>query len=119
MSMPAAEQRLEVVAPRDRDGDVADGVLEDQIPPDDPRDELAERRVRVRVRAARLRNHRRQLGVAERRERAADAEQQERDDERRPGADADHLAVRADLAGRRRCRSTRRSRRRSPRRSRA
>ena len=100
-SMPnAAEQRVEVAAPRDRDGDVADRVLEDQVPPDDPGDELAERRVRVRVRAARLRNHRRQLGVAQRGEPAHDAEQNERDDQRRAGAVANHHAVRQNLAGR-------------------
>ena len=63
----AAEQRVEVVAPRDRDRDVADGVLEDQIPADDPGDQLSERRVRVGVRASRLRDHRRQLRVAQRR----------------------------------------------------
>ena len=62
-----ASERLEVFAPRDRDRDVSDRVLEDQIPADDPGDDLAERRVRVRVRASRLRNHRRQLGVTQRR----------------------------------------------------
>ena len=79
----AAQQRREVVAPRDRDGDVADGVLEDQVPADDPGDELAERRVGVGVGAAGLRNHRRQLGVAERRQRADAAEQEEGEDQRR------------------------------------
>ena len=37
----AAQQRREVVAPGDRDGDVADRVLEDQVPADDPGHELA------------------------------------------------------------------------------
>ena len=86
IAMPKPEQRVEVVAPRDRDRDVADGVFEDQIPADDPRDELTERRVRVGVGASGLRNHRRQLRVAERRERARHAEQQEREDQRRAGA---------------------------------
>ena len=63
----ARQQRGEVAAPGDRDRDVADRVLEDQVPADDPRDQLAERRVRVGVGAAGLRDHRRQLGVAERR----------------------------------------------------
>ena len=97
----AAQQRVEVVAPRDRDRDVADGVFENQVPADDPRDQLAERRVRVGVGAARLRNHRRQLRVAQPRQRAGAAEQQEREHQRRPGALPDHLAVRADLPGRR------------------
>ena len=93
------QQRLEVVAPGDRDRDVADGVLENQIPADDPRDQLAERRVGVRVGAARLRNHRRELRVAESRERAGAAEQQERKHQRRPGALPDHFAVGPDLTG--------------------
>ena len=95
----AAQQRVEVVAPRDRDGDVADGVFENQVPADDPRDQLAERRVRVGVGAAGLRNHRRQLRVAQPRERAGAAEQQEREDQRRSGAQANHLAVGTDLTG--------------------
>ena len=98
---PAAEQRLEVVAPRDRDRHVADRVLEDQIPADDPGDDLAQRRVRIRVRAAGLRNHRRQLGVAEPRQRAHRAEQHEREDERRAGADANDSPS-ANLSGGRR-----------------
>ena len=97
----AAEQRVEVAAPGDGDGDVADRVLEDQIPADDPRDQLAERRVRIRVGAARLRNHRRQLRVAERRKPADGAEQDEREDQRGPGRRADDLAVGPDFAGRR------------------
>ena len=99
---PAVQQRLEVVAPRDRDRDVADGILEDQVPPDDPRHELAERRVRVRVRAPRLRDHRRELGVAEPSEAARGAQQEERQHERRTGADTNDLAVRPHLPRRRR-----------------
>ena len=113
----AAQQRREVVAPRDRDGDVADRVLENQVPADDPRHQLAERRVGVGVGAAGLRNHRRQLRVAERRQRAGAAEQDEREDQRRSGAGADDVAVRRRPVRRRRCRSRRRCRRRSPRRS--
>ena len=69
----ARQQRLEVVAPADRDGDVADGVLDDQVPADDPGDQLAERRVGVGVGGAGDRHHRRELGVAERGEPAGDA----------------------------------------------
>ena len=98
----AAYQRVEVVAPRDRDGDIADGVFQDQVPADDPRDELAQRGVGIRVRAARLRNHRRQFRVAQTGERAGTAKEQKRKHERRSGAHADHLAVRTDLAGGRR-----------------
>ena len=84
----AAQQRGEVVAPRDRHGDVADRVLEDQIPADDPGDQLAERRVRVGVGAPGLRDHRGQLRVAQRRERAHRAQQQEREHQRGPRAQA-------------------------------
>ncbi len=98
----AAEQRLEVVAPGDRHRDVADGVLEDQVPADDPGDELAERRVGVRVGAAGLRDHRGQFRVAERRR----ARRRRRAAGTRGPAPArrlpDDLAVRADLPGRRR-----------------
>ena len=45
-------------------------VLDDEVPADDPGDELAERRVGVRVGAARHGNHGRDLGIAQRRETA-------------------------------------------------
>ena len=61
--------------------------------------ELAQRRVRVGVGAAGLRDHRGQLGVAQRREPADDAEQDEREDQRRTGAVADDLAARERFAG--------------------
>ena len=93
------QQRREVIAPRDRDRDVADGVFENQIPADDPRHQLAERGVRVGVGAAGLRNHRGELRVAQAGQRAGAAEQQERKHQRRPGALPDHLAVGADLTG--------------------
>ncbi len=94
----AGEQRREVAAPGNGDRDVADGVLEDEIPADDPGDQLAERRVGIGVGAARLRNHRRQLRVAQAGERADAAEEEERENERRAGAVADDVAVRQHLA---------------------
>ena len=48
-------------------------VLEHQVPADDPRDELAHRRVAVRVRRAGDRDHARELGVAEAGEAAGEA----------------------------------------------
>ena len=87
MMMPnPRDERLEVVGPADRDGDVADGVLDDQVPADDPGDELAERGVGVGVGAAGDRHHRRELGVAERGEAAGDGGEDEREDQRGPGA---------------------------------
>src|SRR5207253_5471448 len=94
----AADQRVEIIAPRDRDRDVADGVLEDQIPADDPRHQLAERRVRVRVRTAGLRDHRGEFRVTETGESARAAEKNEREYQRGAGADADHFAVGSDLS---------------------
>ena len=83
------EHLVEVLAPCDGDCCGADGVLEDEIPTDDPRDELTHRHVRVRVRAAGDRNHRRELGIAQARERAADAGDDEREGDRRAGAFGD------------------------------
>ena len=77
------EHLVEVLAPGDGHGRGADGVLENQVPADNPGDELAHRRVRVRVGASRDRNHRRELGVAQARERAPDAGHHERDGHRR------------------------------------
>ena len=57
---------------------VRERILEDQVPADDPRDQLAHRRVGVGVRRPRNRDHRRQLRVAEPRERAHDRHQHQR-----------------------------------------
>ena len=46
------EQLVEVAAPADRHGGHRDAVLEHEVPADDPRDQLAHRRVRVRVGAS-------------------------------------------------------------------
>ena len=67
------EDPLEVAAPADRDGHRSDRVLEDQVPADHPGEDLAERGVGVGVGAAGDRDHRRELGVAERREPAREA----------------------------------------------
>ncbi len=93
------EERLEIIPPRDRHGHVADRVLENQVPPDDPRDHLTERRVRVGIGAAGLGNHRRQLGVAEAGQGTADAQQNEREHERRSRPRAHHVAGGIILAG--------------------
>ena len=95
------EHLVEVLAPRDGDRGRADRVLEHQIPPDDPGDQLAHRHVRIRVRAAGDRDHRRELGVAESGEGAADARDDERERHRRAGAFGDrrrgaHEQARAD-----------------------
>ena len=66
----------------DADAHVAEGVLEDEVPADDPRDQLSERRVGVGVRGARNGDHRRELGVAESGERADDSDEDQRDRQR-------------------------------------
>ena len=80
------EHPVEVLAPGDRYRRRPDGILEHEIPADDPGDELAHRRVRIRVRAAGDGNHRGELGVAEAGERAADAGDDEGQRDRRAGA---------------------------------
>src|SRR5437879_11752208 len=67
---------------------VADGILEDQVPADDPGDQLAHGRVRVRVRAACDGNHRGQLGVTQSCETADDGYQDQRQGEGRSRAGA-------------------------------
>ena len=80
------EHAVEVFAPRDRDRRRAHRVLEDEVPPDNPRDELAHRRVGIGIGASGDRNHRCELGVAESGERASDACDDERERHRRARA---------------------------------
>ena len=61
---------------------VADGVFQDQVPADDPGDQLAHRRIGVGVSAAGDGDHRGQLGVAQRSEAADDRDQHQRQRER-------------------------------------
>ena len=61
----------------DRDTHVGERVLEDEIPADDPRENLSQGGVSVRVRAPRDGNHGGQFRVAERRKAARDGHQNE------------------------------------------
>jgi hypothetical protein len=90
------QELFDVAAPADRRH--REAVLDQQVPADDPGDDLAERRVGVRVRRARDRDGRGQLGVAERREDAGDRGEDEAEDDRRPGV-ADRLADDDEDAG--------------------
>ena len=85
------EELAEVAAPADGHGRDGDAVLEDQVPADDPGDELAHRRVGVRVRAARDRDRGGHLRVGEGGEGAGHAGEDEGQDDRRARA-ADRLA---------------------------
>ena len=89
----------EVVRPARRDGRRAERELEDEVPADDPRDELAEARVGERVRRAGDRHRRGELGVAQRGERAGDAGGDERQRDRRAGERAGGLAGQHEDAG--------------------
>ena len=57
---------------------VAERILQDQIPPNDPRNQLTERRVGIGVRRSRNGDHRRQLRIAETRQRAHNRHQHQR-----------------------------------------
>ena len=67
-----ADYASRVARPADRDGTADHGVFEDQRPADDPREQLAERDVGVRVGATGHRHHRGHLCVRERCGRADD-----------------------------------------------
>ena len=80
-----ADEVLEVVRPAVRDGRRAHGVLEHQVPADDPGEQLAQRGVGVGVGRAGHRDHRGELRVAQRGEDAGDAGDHEGEDQRRAG----------------------------------
>jgi hypothetical protein len=75
------DQADHVSRPADGDRTRREQVFEDQVPADEPGDAFAERCVRVGIRAAGDRDHRRELGVAEACQRASEAGDEERDDE--------------------------------------
>ena len=65
---------------------LAEGVLEDEVPADDPGDQLAERRVGVGVGRPGDGDHAGELGVAEAGEGADDSHQHQRHRQRRTSA---------------------------------
>jgi hypothetical protein len=67
----------EIPRPTHGDGRCAEQILEDQIPADDPGDELAEGRIAIGVRASRDGNHARELGVAQTGEQTAQSRENE------------------------------------------
>ena len=85
MSSPkSARKRHDVARPAHGDRGRAEGVLENQVPADDPREELAQRGVAVGVGRAGNRHARRELRVAQARERTGHARQQHRQHDGRP-----------------------------------
>ena len=78
------EQVDDVGGESDADGHVGDGVFEDEVPADDPRDEFAHRGVGVGVGGAGDGDHGGEFGIAEAGEAADDGDQDQRDG-RAPG----------------------------------
>ena len=76
-----AQKRLDVARPRRRDRRHADSVFEDEVPPDDPGHELAERRICIGIRAAGNRHHRCEFRITERHEHACEPGKQKRHDD--------------------------------------
>ena len=78
MDAEGLKQPVNVSGETNGDRHVRDGVLEDQIPADDPGDELAQGCVRVGVGAAGDGNNRGQLGVTQASKAADDGDKKER-----------------------------------------
>ena len=66
------------------DRHVADGVLKNQVPSDNPGGEFAHRGIGVGIGTAGNRNHGRKLGVADGGESAGDGHENKREGDRRP-----------------------------------
>ena len=71
---PIPWKKPAVSAPTDGNGTGAEGIFEKQVPTDDPGNDFAQRRICIRVGAARNRNHRSELGVAKARKSARRAQ---------------------------------------------
>src|SRR5438270_13728192 len=82
----AIEKVIEIGREANRDGHVGDSVFKDQIPPDDPREDFSQRRVRIGIRAASDGNHGGKLRVAERGETAHECRYKKRKRYARTGA---------------------------------
>ena len=82
MNAKPVEQGDGVRRESNRHRHVGEGVFEDQVPADDPRDKLAERGIGVGVGRAGDGNHRREFGVAEAGEAADDGDENQRQRQR-------------------------------------
>jgi hypothetical protein len=82
------EQVNDVGGETDGDSHIGEGVFEDEVPADDPRDEFTEGCVGIGVGAAGNGNHGSELGVAEAGESADERDENERERERGAGAGA-------------------------------
>ncbi len=75
----------EVSGPSHGDGGGAEEILEDQVPADDPGNKFTERRIAVRIGAPGDRDHAREFGVAQAREKASESGYNEGEDDCRSG----------------------------------
>ena len=93
----AVEKLDKIIRPAFRDRHVADRIFENQIPADDPGDDLAESRVGISVGGTGNRNHGGELAVTKRREPAGERRDDEGDRDRRPrrGSSEHEVAVSA------------------------
>ena len=100
-TMPISFRHVcEVARPADcHDGAGAERQLENEIPTDDPRNQLTQAGVGERVRGPGHRHRARELGVTQCGERAGDARNNEGDRDGRPGLDAGGLAGEHEDAG--------------------
>ena len=93
------QERDHVARPADRDRDRPERVLEDQVPPDDPGDDLPEGRVAVGVGAPRHGHEGGEFRVAQRRKDRRHAGQHEGEHDRRPGVERRNRAREHEDAG--------------------
>ena len=78
------QEAHDIARPADGDGDGAERIFQDQVPADDPGDEFAQGRVRIRVGAARDRNGRGHFRIAQAGERAGKGAEHEGQRDGRP-----------------------------------
>ncbi len=94
-----SQKAHDIAGPADGDGGGAERVFQDQIPADDPGDELAERRIGVSVGAAGDRDGRGHLGVAQPGAAADHGAEQKRQRDRRTGIGRGGVAGENEDAG--------------------
>ena len=80
----AEEQFYKIIRPPFCHRHVPDGIFENQIPPNDPGDNLSEGGVGISIGRTRNRDHGSEFAVTQRREAAGDSSDNERESDRRP-----------------------------------
>src|ERR1700729_882198 len=91
VNMEVLQQTDKVPAPSGSHRRRTERILQRQVPPDDPRHKLTQRRITIRVRRTRNRNQRSKFRIAEPRKRAGDTSHDKAQHHRRPGMDRRRL----------------------------